>query len=106
MRFYTYFSLRSLAKSNRPLERAIFKYGFSNFSLEILEYCKPADTIKREQYYLDNLNPKYNIVKLAGSTLGFKHSDESIKKLRDFILSDELLTRKKLATVNTYFSKK
>nr|QDG01228.1 GIY-YIG endonuclease [Scytalidium sp.] len=41
VRFYTYYSLRSLAKSNRPLERALLKYGFSNFSLDILEYCNP-----------------------------------------------------------------
>jgi len=36
IRFYTYKSLPSLTKSNRPLERALLKYGFSNFSLEIL----------------------------------------------------------------------
>src|SRR4051812_21027576 len=39
VRFYSYFSLRSLAKSNRPIDRALLKYGFSSFSLEILEYC-------------------------------------------------------------------
>lgn len=36
IRFYTYYSLRSLAKSNRPMERALLKYVFSSFSLEIL----------------------------------------------------------------------
>jgi len=83
VRFYTYYSLRSLANSNRPLERALLKYGFSNFSLEILEYCdKKEDAVKREQYYLDYLKPKYNIVKLAGSTLGYKHTEESLKKMR------------------------
>lgn len=39
VRMYTYFSLRSLAKSNRPIDRALLKHGFSNFRLEILEYC-------------------------------------------------------------------
>jgi hypothetical protein len=100
VRFYTYYSLRYLAKSNRPLDRALLKYGFSNFSLEILEYCLKEETTKREQYYLDLLNPKYNIVKLAGSTLGYKHSEESLNKMRNFIFSEEVLTRKKLATVN------
>jgi GIY-YIG catalytic domain len=57
VRFYTYYSLRSLAKSNRPVERALLKYGFSNFSLEILEYCNLEDLLKKEQYYLDILKP-------------------------------------------------
>lgn len=84
VRFYTYYSLRYLAKSNRPMERALLKYGFSNFSLEILEYCNLEDLLKREQYYLDTLKPEYNIVEIAGSTLGYKHSEESLKKMRDF----------------------
>lgn len=49
MRFYSYYSLVSLIKSNRLLERALLKYGFSNFSLEILEYCNPKDAVKKEQ---------------------------------------------------------
>lgn len=36
VRFYTYSSLRYLAKSNRHIDRALLNYGFSNFSLEIL----------------------------------------------------------------------
>jgi group I intron endonuclease len=51
------------------------KYGYSNFSLDILEYCKPDLLIKREQYYIDLLDPEYNILKVAGSVLGFKHSE-------------------------------
>jgi len=78
--FYTSYSLRYLAKSNRPMERALLKYGFSNFSLEILDYCNYEDLLKREQYYLDTLKPEYNVAKLAGSTLGYKHSEESLKK--------------------------
>jgi hypothetical protein len=33
--------------------------------------------LEREQYYLDLLKPEYNILKVAGSSLGFKHSEES-----------------------------
>jgi hypothetical protein len=106
VRFYTYYSLRSLAKSNRPMERALLKYGFSNFSLEILEYCNLDNLLEREQYYLDNLKPDYNIVETAGSTLGYKHTEDSIKKMRDFILSDEVLARKRLATKNATSSKR
>lgn len=69
VRFYTYYSLASLAQSNRPIDRALLKYGFSNFSLEILEYCETDLLLEREQYYMDYLNPEYNIVEKAGSTL-------------------------------------
>lgn len=32
---------------------ALLKYGYYNFTLEILEYCEPSKCIGREQYYLD-----------------------------------------------------
>lgn len=37
--------------------------------------------IAREQYFIDLLNPDYNIVAIAGSSLGFKHFEESIAKI-------------------------
>src|SRR5690606_29438524 len=73
VRLYTYYSLGSLAKSKRPIDRALLLYGFSKFSFEILEYCTVGDLLAREQYYMDNLSPDYNIVEIAGSTLGYKH---------------------------------
>ena len=100
VRMYTYFSLRSLAKSNRPIDRALLKHGFSNFRLEILEYCSYQDVIKREQYYLNLYKPHYNIATIAGSTLGYKHSQESLEKMRNIVLSDEVKKRKMLSTVN------
>ena len=57
-RFYKYYSLRYLAKSNRPMERALLKYGFSNFSLEIIEFCNLENLLKREQFYLDLCKPE------------------------------------------------
>lgn len=53
---------------------AMLKHGYSKFSLDILEYCEPDALIKREQYYIDTLEPEYNILKIAGSSTGFKHS--------------------------------
>ena len=106
VRMYTYFSLRSLAKSNRPIDRALLKHGFSNFSLEILEYCNEDNVLKREQYFIDLLKPEYNIVQTAGSTLGYKHTPESLAKMRDFILSEEVLKRKALSTKNAAEARK
>jgi group I intron endonuclease len=62
---------------------ALLKNGYSVFKLEILEYCPPKDMLAREQYYLDLVKPKYNILTKAGSSLGFKHSEETKQKMRD-----------------------
>jgi hypothetical protein len=59
------------------------KYGYSNFSLEILDYCNKECLKIREQYYLDLLKPVYNICKTAGSMLGFKHSLKTIEKFKN-----------------------
>ena len=42
--------------------------------MEILEYCDKNNVIEREQYYMDLIKPQYNIVEIAGSTLGYKHT--------------------------------
>jgi group I intron endonuclease len=57
------------------INRALFKYGYSNFTLEIIEYCEPSDVIVREQFYLDLLKPEYNILVKAGSSFGYQHSE-------------------------------
>ena len=62
------------------ISKALIKYGYSNFILEIIEFCKSSEVISREQYYINLLKPKYNILKVAGSTLGHKHTKESLKK--------------------------
>jgi len=49
--------------------------------LEILEYCAAGNAISREQYYLDLLKPKYNILTTAGSRLGRIHTEESRLKM-------------------------
>lgn len=36
---------------------------------------------EREQHYLDTLNLNYNVLKIAGSFLGHKYSEESKAKL-------------------------
>jgi hypothetical protein len=61
--------------------RALLKYGYSGFSLEILEYCEPSEAISREQFFIDLLQPDYNILAIAGSSLGFKQSEETKAKI-------------------------
>jgi len=58
------------------------KYDHSNFKLDIIEICDIESLLEREQYYLDNFELKYNILKIAGSLYGFKHSAETIEIMR------------------------
>jgi len=81
-RLKQYFNINYLLKNTRMLIcKALLKNGYSKFELKILEYCYKTDVIKREQHYIDLLNPEYNILKIAGSTLGFRHSKETLAKM-------------------------
>ena len=84
-RFRIYYSLLSiekfLNKSKSYILSALLKDGYSKFTLEILEYCDPKDLLKREQYYIDLLDPEYNIIKIAGSRFGSIHTKETRAKM-------------------------
>lgn len=71
-----------LKKRKSFIYSALIKYGYSNFSLEILEYCKPSLVLEREQFYIDSLCPIYNILNIAGSRFGSKHTDETKELMR------------------------
>jgi len=81
-RFRKYFNISYLKnRETLVISRALIKYGYSNFSLDILEYCNVANLTEREQYYFDKLNPKYNTLKIAGSSLGHKATEETKAKI-------------------------
>jgi len=81
-RFKNYFNLSYIkSKDSYIINRALLKYGYSNFSVTILEYCEKSNLLVREQYYFDKLNPQYNILKIAGSSLNSKHSEETKVKI-------------------------
>jgi len=96
-RLLDYMQPAYLAKqANRPILRAIVKYGIVNFAFIVLETCNPSETLTREQYWLDLLNPDYNLCRKAGSTLGVPLSVEAKAKLSAARLgkSHSLETRK------------
>ncbi len=75
-------NLRDNKHCNTHLQRAYNKYGKENFKFIIIEILEDKKTlIIREQYYIDLLTPQYNILKIAGSSLGYKQD----KKVRDKI---------------------
>ena len=75
------------------ISKAIFKYGRANFSFEILEYCSSKNVIQKEQYYLDLLKPKYNILKIAGSSYGYRHNETNLAKLNTRVVTEETLCK-------------
>lgn len=80
-RIYTHKSQLSKGKHHSILlQRAWNKYVCDNFLFTILEECEKEKLIEREQFYLDTLNPEYNIAKKAGNCLGVKFSKESSLK--------------------------
>nr|YP_010218561.1 GIY-YIG endonuclease [Morchella brunnea]UBU98480.1 GIY-YIG endonuclease [Morchella brunnea] len=117
-RFTTYYSigylLRETKKNSSYIYRALLKYGYSNFKLEILEYCEPEKCIEREQYYINLLKAsggarsappdaappeggaaEYNLLQVAGSRLGQNHSEETKAKFSAWERSEE--TRAKMS---------
>jgi group I intron endonuclease len=77
-RLRTYYSKKTmLAKvktTTSIIYNALLKHGYSNFTLDIVEYCEVDMLIEREQYYFNILKPEYNILKAANSRIGSKHS--------------------------------
>lgn len=80
--------LRKGIHVNNYLQNSWNKYGEKAFKFEILEFVEDIDVlIEREQYYLDLYQTfapygGFNILKDAGSVLGYKHSEESLKKIK------------------------
>lgn len=72
--------LRRGIHANTMLQRAFNKYGEDGLVFSIVEYCDKSDLLSREQFFLDTLNPKYNILKEAGRVTGFVMSEESKAK--------------------------
>jgi group I intron endonuclease len=72
--------LRSNSHYNSHLQNAWNLYGEENFFFEIVETCIKENMVEREQSYIDNLNPTYNVSKNAAAfMLGVKRS-ESFKE--------------------------
>jgi hypothetical protein len=79
-----------LTGGNKPLTRALNKYGLQNFSFHILEYYggfvakndlkkSHLKLLELETSYIRSCNPVYNLLDIAGSSLGLKHSPETPK---------------------------
>ena len=99
--------------TNEHLQKGIYKYGLENFTFLVpfrgqpplqrpgipptlcggdgggsVEFCDPKVLLQLEQHYLDILfslpaNLRYNFLPTAGSSLGYKHTEEALAKLSE-----------------------
>ncbi|TSA56911.1 hypothetical protein D4R42_02630 [bacterium] len=87
------FGLRNNNHANQKLQNHFNKYGELDLVFSIIVGCSKENLIVYEQFYIDVLNPYFNICKTAGNSLGVKASDETKMKLSEshkgYIWSEE-----------------
>jgi group I intron endonuclease len=80
---------------NLKIQNHFNKYGKEDLIYEVIEYVELKENlINREQYYIDTLNPFFNICQKAGSTLGYKKPIEKIEKEMKFKQECDLIILK------------
>lgn len=76
---------RLLSQNSMAINRALLKYGYSSFTVNILEICDIKDLVTKEKDYFEIYSPEYNILKIPGSPSrgsGWKHSEATKEKMR------------------------
>lgn len=76
---------RMLNEKSMPINVALLKYGYTNFSLTILEICDKDSLMPREKHFFEVYSPEYNILKTPGSPArgsGWTHSEATIENMR------------------------
>ena len=74
----------------RYISNSILKYGHGSFSVVILHILSNTSTsvkkcvIGKEQEYINLHKPVYNLNPIVGSSMGFKHSEESKRLITEF----------------------
>ncbi len=79
------FNLRRGTHENDHLQKAFNLYGEEAFRFILIEALEPEydeQLWAREQYYIDQLQPVYNIAPKAGGTIGYKMTAEQLEKLK------------------------
>ncbi len=88
-KIHHYNAFRRNNHSNILLQRAYNKYGECNLVFEILELYSPEYCITMEQYWINMLDAcnklyGYNILSVAGSSSGYKHTGDNKLKMSEF----------------------
>lgn len=75
-----------LRHSKTAISKALIKYGIENFECEVIDTAETMDELNDKEVYwiskLETLAPNgYNLCLGGGNTLGYKHKEESRKKM-------------------------
>lgn len=85
-RLLEYYNVNRLLNENSmPINVALLKYGYHNFSLTILDICDIDNLMSREKHFFEVYSPEYNILKTPGSPSrgsGWKHSEATVENMR------------------------
>src|ERR1035437_7709451 len=83
------------------LQRHYNKHGESDLQFSILLGCEKQYLIANEQFFIDTYSPYFNNRKIAGSNIGYKHSEASKQRMSiaHKNMSDE--TRKKIGIASS-----
>lgn len=81
---------RNLKKGNSKILKALLKYDYINFEFKILEFIEFETSTKserrnlllnKEQYFINEIKPEYNINQEAGNNLGRIYDQEVRRKM-------------------------
>lgn len=75
--------------NNSKMQRHFCKYGMCDFNSEIIELVSNDALLTREQFYIDTINPYFNLCKTAGSRLGAKNTNGI--KINKYSIDGELI---------------
>lgn len=89
--------LRRQIHHNKHLQNSFNKHGEEQFKFDVVEYASKETLVEREQYWIDKLNPEYNFLRVAFSSIGFKHSEETKKKLSEGMKGHKRCVGRKLS---------
>jgi len=80
--------LRINKHGNDKLQRHYNKYGKEDLVFSLLLGCETGSLLIHEQYFLDALDPYFNVTRTAGSPGAYKHTREHIEKTRKRLLEN------------------
>jgi len=79
--------LNYITQKDLPIIRALKKYGVENFVLVILDYTEKLTLHKSEQFFIDLLQPTYNVMLIAGFRSGVKRKSRPMSEEQKLQLS-------------------
>lgn len=111
-RQYTHFNdLKTNRHINSILQDLYNSKGENILKFEILEYCNIEDLKEKEQFWIDTVEPKYNIIKKASgnnkrsynpSGSNYRQSELHVNKMREIAKKSAITNRKAIIAYDSF----